>query len=198
MPSLFWLLANYIFYANEGRRLFPVVMAGGLLGSIVGGAITSFLVRIVETKGLLLSAIVLLVGVAVVVRWNTVEQRERIAERRMDLVRQERSGARPDDKPWRLVARSRYLSIIAALIVLTTLTSTLVDYQFNTAVEQSFETTDAMTGFFGAFFAGINVVAFVLQLLVVLLVLGERDKASSSSRSSCPGSPSSFSRSVNT
>ena len=26
MPSLFWLLANYVFYANEGRRLFPVVM----------------------------------------------------------------------------------------------------------------------------------------------------------------------------
>ena len=57
MPSLFWLLANYVFYANEGRRLFPVVMAGGLLGSILGGAITSFLVRFVETKGLLLSAI---------------------------------------------------------------------------------------------------------------------------------------------
>ena len=167
MPSLFWLLANYVFYANEGRRLFPVVMAGGLLGSIVGGAITSILVRFVETKGLLLSSIVLLLGVAFLVRWNTREQRERIAERRMDLARQEKSGARPDDKPWRLVARSRYLSMIAALIVLTTMTSTLVDYQFNTAVEQSFETTDAMTGFFGTFFAAINIVAFVLQLLVV-------------------------------
>jgi len=167
MPSLFWLLANYIFYANEGRRLFPVVMAGGLLGSILGGAITSFLVRFVETKGLLLSAIVLLIGVGLLVRWNTVEQRERMAERRMDLAREEKSGARPDDKPWRLVARSRYLSMIAALIVLTTMTSTLVDYQFNTAVEQSFETTDAMTGFFGTFFAAINIVAFVLQLLVV-------------------------------
>ncbi len=90
-----------------------------------------------------------------------------MAERRMDLARQEKSGAKPDDKPWRLVARSRYLSMIAALIVLTTMTSTLVDYQFNTAVEQSFQTTDAMTSFFGTFFAAINIVAFVLQLLVV-------------------------------
>ncbi len=88
MPSLFWLLANYVFYANEGRRLFPVVMAGGPLGSILGGTITSFLVRFVETKGLLLSAIILLIGVGVLVRHNTVEQRERMAERRTDLARQ--------------------------------------------------------------------------------------------------------------
>lgn len=167
MPSLFWLLANYIFYANEGRRLFPVVMAGGLLGSILGGAITSVLVRFVGTPGLLLSAVVLLMGIAFLVPWNTARERERMAERRVDLARQEKRRAKQDDKPWLLVARSRYLSMIAALIVLTTMTSTLVDYQFNTAVEQSFETTDAMTGFFGTFFAAINIVAFVLQLLVV-------------------------------
>lgn len=147
MPSLFWLLANYVFYANEGRRLFPVVMAGGLLGSILGGTITSFLVRFVETKGLLLSAIILLIGVGVLVRHNTVEQRERMAERRMDLARQEKNGERREDEPWRLVARSRSISMIVALIVFTTMTSTLVECQFNTAVEQSCETTDAMTGF---------------------------------------------------
>ena len=136
-------------------------------GSIVGGTITSVLVRFIGTGGLLLSAIVPLLGIAVLIRWNTAQERERMSERRMDVARQEKSRARPDDKPWTLVFRSRYLSLIAGLIVLTTMTSTLVDYQFNAAVEQSFETTDAMTGFFGTFFAGINIVAFVLQLLVV-------------------------------
>ena len=65
MPSLFWLLANYVFYANEGRRLFPVVMAGGLLGSILGGALTSVLVSFVGTAGLLLAAAGLLDGKAI-------------------------------------------------------------------------------------------------------------------------------------
>ncbi|HXV60960.1 MAG TPA: Npt1/Npt2 family nucleotide transporter [Vicinamibacteria bacterium] len=173
MPSLFWLLANYVFYSNEGRRLFPVVMAGGLLGSIAGGALTSLLVPVVGTSGLLLSAAGLLILVAFLVRWNVAREAERITERRFDLARSERSHAVSDESsPLALVARSRYLRLLAALIVLATLVSTLVDYQFNVAAEDSFPTRDALTRFFGTFFAGINVVAFALQLLVAGRLLG--------------------------
>ena len=168
MPSLFWLLANYVFYANEGRRLFPVVMAGGLLGSIVGGATTSVLVGFIGTPGLLLTAAGLLLGIAALIRTNVAHERERMSERRSEITRQEKSRAiGSDENPWTLIARSRYLSMLAILIVLTTTTSTLVDYQFNTVVEQSFDSIDALTGFFGTFFAAISVVAFVLQLVVV-------------------------------
>jgi AAA family ATP:ADP antiporter len=173
MPSLFWLLANYVFYSNEGRRLFPVVMAGGLLGSIVGGALTSLLVLVVGTPGLLLTAAAILVAVASLIGVTATHERERMSERRSEIGREEKSRFRhSDDKPWTLVARSRYLSMLAVLITLTTTTSTLVDYQFNTIVEQSFATMDALTGFFGIFFAGINVIAFVLQLVVVGRLLG--------------------------
>jgi AAA family ATP:ADP antiporter len=51
------------------------------------------------------------------------------------------------------------------------LTSTLVDYQFNVIAEQSFQGKDALTGFFGTFFASINTVAFLLQFLLVGRVL---------------------------
>ena len=173
MPSLFWLLANYVFYANEGRRLFPVVMAGGLFGSIVGGAATSVLVGFIGTPGLLLTAAGLLVGIAALIRTNAAHERERMSERRAEIAREEKSRAvRSDENPWTLVARSRYLSMLAILIVLTTTTSTLVDYQFNTVVDQSFDSMDALTGFFGTFFAAINVVAFVLQLVFVGRLLG--------------------------
>jgi AAA family ATP:ADP antiporter len=84
MPSLFWLLANYVFYANEGRRLFPVVMAGGIFGSIAGGATTSVLVRFIGTPGLLLAAATLLLVIAALVRSNTSHERERMSERRAE------------------------------------------------------------------------------------------------------------------
>ena len=168
MPSLFWLLANYVFYANEGRRLFPVVVAGGIFGSIVGGATTSVLVGYIGTPGLLLTAAALLLAIAALIRTNATHERERMSERRAEIARQEKSRAvRSDESPWTLIARSRYLSMLAILIALTTTTSTLVDFQFNTVVEQSFDSMDALTGFFGTFFAAINVVAFVLQLVVV-------------------------------
>ncbi|HEY7820879.1 MAG TPA: hypothetical protein VIG29_21820, partial [Vicinamibacteria bacterium] len=53
LPSVFWLLANYVFYAHEGRRLFPVIMAGGLSGSILGGGATSLLVPLAGTLNLM-------------------------------------------------------------------------------------------------------------------------------------------------
>ncbi len=165
LPSVFWLLANYIFYAHEGRRLFPVVMAGGLSGSILGGGATSLLVPVVGTTGMMLAASVILLVIALLARATLSRERERMSERSADLRRQERSRSSPaDESPFRLLARSRYLTMLAALVVLTSLVSTLVDYQFNSVVEKSFATEDALTRFFGAFFAGINVLAFVLQL----------------------------------
>lgn len=165
LPSVFWLLANYIFYAHEGRRLFPVVMAGGLSGSILGGGATSLLVPVVGTTGMMLAAGALLLLIALLARVTASRERERMSERRADLRRQERSRTSPsDESPYRLLARSRYLTMLAALVILTSLVSTLVDYQFNSVVEKSFATEDALTRFFGAFFAAINVLAFVLQL----------------------------------
>lgn len=167
LPSLFWLLANYIFYSNEGRRLFPVVMAGGLLGSILGGAMTSLLVPIVGTAGLLLAAALLLVAIALLASWNAARERERIDDRREELSRRSRSRGMTDDaSPYRMLTRSRYLALLAALISIGSLVSTLVDFQFNTVVEQSFLGRDALTEFFGTFFAAINVLAFLLQLFV--------------------------------
>jgi ATP/ADP translocase len=167
LPSLFWLLANYVFYANEGRRLFPVVMAGGLLGSILGGAATAVLVPLVGTPGLLLVAAALLLSVALLVRHTAEREKERMTERRSDLARRERSRAFSDeDKPFHLLMRSPLLAKIAGLVALGSLTSTLIDYQFNSVVEKSFETRDELTRFFGSFFAFINVAAFVLQILL--------------------------------
>ena len=172
LPSLFWLLANYVFYAHEGRRLFPVVMAGGLSGSIVGGGATSLLVPVVGTTGMMLAAGALLLSIALLARVTASRERERMSERRADLRRQERSRTSPlDESPYRLLARSRYLTMLAALVLLTSLVSTLVDYQFNSVVEKSITTEDALTRFFGAFFAAINVLAFVLQLALAGRVL---------------------------
>jgi AAA family ATP:ADP antiporter len=172
MPSLFWLLANYVFYANEGRRLFPLVMAGGLLGSIVGGALTSISVGTVGTPGLLLGAAGLLVGAAVLVRRIAGRERDRINERGADLVRQERRRPEPArESPLRGIARSRHLSMIAGLVLVTGITSILVDYQFNSVVEHAFETRDELTAFFGGFFALINVAAFFVQLFLAGRIL---------------------------
>jgi AAA family ATP:ADP antiporter len=119
----------------------------------------------VGTSGMMLVAAALFVTIAVLAKVTTDRERERMSERRLDLRRQERSrSSAADATPYRLIARSPYLTMLAALVLLTSLTSTLVDYQFSTVVEKSFPTADALARFFGAFFAAVNLLAFVMQL----------------------------------
>jgi AAA family ATP:ADP antiporter len=173
MPSLFWLIANYIFYSNEARRLFSLVAAGGILGSIAGGGLTSALVSRIGTSGLLLAASVVLVAIGFLGSWVNVQERDRIKERRYDLKRQEmRRLARDSESGLALVARSRYLKFLTLLTVVSIVTSTLVDYQFNSIAEQSFDSMDRLTRFFGAFFATISILAFLIQLFTAGRILG--------------------------
>lgn len=172
MPSLFWLLANYVFYSNEARRLFGTVTAGGLLGSIVGGGVTSTLADVAGTTGLLPIGAIVLVVIALLVGRIRRMERERLTERATELEgRERRKLAQADRSPLALITGSRYLSLLSILLAVTTVTSTLVDYQFSAIAEESFRARDALTGFFGSFFASVNVIAFVLQLAVAGRIL---------------------------
>jgi len=164
-PTLFWLLANHLFYSNEARRLFAILTAGGLLGSIGGAGLTSVLVRFAGTHGLLLSAAAVFLLVAGVGAWLSRAERSRLAER--DVHRERRGKRRvvgPDRRPTSVLFGSRYLGLLTALIVVTSLASTLVDYQFSVVAERAFERKDDLTRFFGTFFTAINGLALVLQL----------------------------------
>ncbi len=172
MPTLFGLLANYIFYPNEGRRLFSTVTAGGLLGSIAGGGLTSVLVRVIGTPALLLCAAGVLLLIAALAARIHVMEKDRVAERLSDLHRREtRLLAEQGQGVFKLILGSRYLLYITVLTAVISVTSTLVDYQFNVVAERSFQGMDTLTRFFGTFFAVINVVAFFSQLLLAGRVL---------------------------
>lgn len=45
---------------------------------------------------------------------------------------------------------SRYLQTIAALIFLSVIVSTLIDYQFKAAAQGAYPSTEALAGFFGS------------------------------------------------
>ena len=166
MPSLYWLLANYVFYPNEGRRLFPIMTAGGLFGSIVGAGVTWLLVPIAGTRFLMIAAALSLTAVAWLAARVLRQERSRIREQGENIRRQHesRSTKSGPESVLQLITKSRHLKLLAGLILVTSVTSTLVDYQFNLVVEQSFDDLDGLTRFFGTFFGFINVVAFVLEL----------------------------------
>ena len=59
---------------------------------------------------------------------------------------------------------SRYLQTIAALIFVSVMVSTLIDYQFKAAAKEAYPSTDALAGFFGSYYAWLSVVTMLAQL----------------------------------
>jgi len=75
---------------------------------------------------------------------------------------------------FRVMANSRYLMIMLALVVVVQVVITLVDYQFNTMLQQSYPDTDTRTGVIGQVYGAIDNGAIVLQLATgpILKALG--------------------------
>ena len=61
--------------------------------------------------------------------------------------------------------------LIVAILVITVVVHTIVDWQFNKAAEMAFTDLDARTAFFGHFFTVMNLVTLAIQLFATSFVL---------------------------
>ncbi len=183
----FWSFANDVYTTEEGKRLFVIIAFGASLGAVVGSKMAGILLGLVGMAQLLLLACALL-GLSIVLT-NIVDTRER---RRGHAVRKD-SEPRADDKidgeamgntsGFKLVMRSRYLTMIAFLMLLANWVNTTGEYILgklvsNAAAEAVASGTagvvDAGTWigqFYSDFFFYVNVLGVVLQLFAVSRIL---------------------------
>jgi AAA family ATP:ADP antiporter len=127
----FWSLANDVYTPGEGKRLFPIVAFGSALGAIVGATVAE---RLVDPKHaepgavnrMLLLAAALLAICAVLMR--VISLRRKVA--RVTPEDQDDSAEKPLDKKgaFRLVFSSRYLTLIAFMILVYNFVNTNGEY----------------------------------------------------------------------
>jgi AAA family ATP:ADP antiporter len=172
--SQFWAFANDLYTEGQGRRLFPLIGVGASLGAWVGAATVEPLI-----EGLAFTPFTLmLAGAAVLMAALSITV---VVNRR--VVRRTEENARIDQKTlgkeggFELVFRDRYLFWIAILIVLLNLVNTTGEYLLGRVVtanaaalfpaaEQLDESRAYVGVFYGSFYATVNLVGFLLQLLV--------------------------------
>lgn len=161
--SQFWSYANHVFDPRQAKRLFGLIGAGGLLGSVAGGQLAVLATGLVGTRfALLLAAAWLLVVagfVGLVERLRPAAPAHVGRAGRLTKLAQARGG-------FATILQSRHLQLIAAIMLLMATVAQVVDLQFNWAVAEVVPTKDARTQFFGNFYAVMGVAAFVFQLLV--------------------------------
>jgi ATP/ADP translocase/HEAT repeat protein len=173
LVAQFWTLSNEMFTPQDGKRLFGIITAGGTLGGMTGGIVANWAVSFLfGTNELLWFVVALFAGAYGVAYLATREQQVRVvAHPRQDVP----TAAQDLRGVLSTVLGSRYLQTIAAIIFVSVIVSTLIDYQFKAAAKQAYQSAETLAGFFGSYYAWLSVVTLLAQLWLtgkVLMGLG--------------------------
>jgi len=173
MASQGWLLAHYIFNPREAKRVFALIGAGGILGSILGGYLTQFGARWFGTEGLLLCCMVFVGSTLLILRRITKEEFDGEAEE--NLTRGKPAKVEPEPgTTWHVVGMirsSRHLTMLTVILGITVIVESFIDFELKVLSDQAFETTDDLTAFFGVLFAYWGILSLFFQLFFTSRIL---------------------------
>jgi len=161
----FWSLTNSIYTTGEGKSWYGFVGTGGLVGGVAGGGFSAFLIKFthLQTPDLLLTAagtIFLIFAITWIMGRVGIfcEVEHRV------------STAPAPKGSWRILGHSRYLMLIAGILLLAQLVSPLIEYQFLNTVENSHPEREARTAFLSLFFSILGLISIGINLGITPLI----------------------------
>ncbi len=168
--SQYWLLAGAVFDPAQAKRVFALLSFGAIIGAIVGGELTGYLVEEVgmQTRNLLWVAAGVLAFTVVLV--NLI----RIRAAGGPSPHPQAEDPNTDEPVLGILRGSRHLQLITAVIAIAVLTTALVDFQFKTVSSAAFPIKGDLTSFMGRFYGRISIVALALQFFVAPRIIRMR------------------------
>jgi len=161
----FWSLTNSIYTTQEGKSWYGFVGTGGLVGGVLGGWVSALLIKYtpLQTPDLLLTAAASIL-IILVLTW-IMGKAGIFCE--VDHVG---GSVAPGRGGWRILRHSRYLFLIAAILLLAQLASPIVEYQFLNSVEASYLEREARTAFLSVFFAIMGAISIAVNMGITPIV----------------------------
>ncbi len=164
-----WLVAANVFNSQEAKRLYGMLGLGAVVGAAFGGTFTTFAVRIVGTRNLMLASACMVVLAYVAFRMAVSMGRVSLETARATEGEEAEFSFRDITSS---ILRHRHLQVIMAIITLTYIVDVLVEFQFSAMAKQAYR-GDQLTAFLGTFYGiYLNLVTFVLQFFLTALVVG--------------------------
>jgi ATP/ADP translocase/HEAT repeat protein len=168
LNTQFWITVNDILNPREFKRLSGFFISGGILGGLVGSLLAGTLAKQNVAYDLLFVSAAFLGLCTIVVFFIFRWKKKEIQVEPGSSKKEERAGimsSRPGFRDsFRAVKDHDYLRFIATIVVLTMIVSTLIDFQFQTIVQNS--ERGNLTSFFGYFNAGLMIFAFLLSFMM--------------------------------
>lgn len=173
MVATFWAFANDLHTGSEAERLYGIVGLGGVVGGFVGASVVAGLVGQLGRAMLVYGCLVPTAAIAGLAVW--IHYRERSPEAGTTPQRDDEPVSEPDESVFlegaRLVAQSKYLLGIAAVLALYEMVSNIVDFQLSAIVEQQVAPGTDRDSFFGILGQATSIVSIGVQLFLTSFVM---------------------------
>lgn len=172
LVSQFWWFVSHRLDPRQAKRLYGLIGAGGLLGGVVGGQIARLASEFGTYDALWGAAAILLLQAAVVAWTCRPKGSLALAGKPRRLLQSLTPEDLADTKGGFAVVRSsRYLQLIALVMMLSAMVAQVIDLQFSWVIEQSTVGLAQRTAAFGNLFSVMGLSAFVFQLLFTSRIL---------------------------
>jgi ATP/ADP translocase len=161
LGTFMWNLAGEVSDARQAKRLFPLFASAGILGSVLGNAVTGVTARLLGTDNLLV-LYALLLGIAYyLTRMIAADyfHRSRVSSEKSNLWKDLRAG-------FDYVRFSPLMRLIAYSSVLFSVLFFSVAFPFSKIVTASFSDEAGVAGFFGAFNSVTTASTFLVSLFL--------------------------------
>lgn len=165
LTFLFWNLANQIFSTRQSKRMFPLMVPGGIIGGICGSFATPWVARLGTLDNILWAYLVgiliaaLLVGqlARAVTAAEDVEPEKRQARPRSSLLEDVRQA-------WPVMRRSGLVRGLVLLTLVPNMVVPLLNYQVSFAIDMTYADESAMLGFFSLYRGAQFILALIVSL----------------------------------
>jgi AAA family ATP:ADP antiporter len=170
VTAQFWAFANDLYDEESGKRIFPIIGIGSSLGAWAGARVAGDLFRVMDAYELMLVAAAGLLLSILIVRRIDANRKSRSAVSEQPLSRKGGFG---------LVLSSRYLLLIAMMVLILNLVNSLGEYVLGQMVVSdakaavaagtitSEQMRSAIGAFYGDFFGWVNLLGLLLQVFIV-------------------------------
>ncbi|QOY86363.1 Npt1/Npt2 family nucleotide transporter [Paludibaculum fermentans] len=158
-----WLVASQVFDAREAKRVYGILAGGAVLGAAIGGSLTAQFAAAVGTRNLLMVSAAFVVLAYVFYRLLLLQPGVNL-ERARGASREEIEFSVRDIG--QAVLQRRHLQVIVAILTVTYVVDTLVEFQFNSMAVRG-RSGDQLTAFLGGFYGlYLNLATFFLQIFL--------------------------------
>jgi AAA family ATP:ADP antiporter len=164
----FWSLANDVYSESEGKRIFPLIAIGATAGSPIGAKLASWLFKAQKMPPHLIMQVSAVLLILSLILYAIIQKKE-AGHGQQKVIEKEPLGK---SGGFQLLFRSRYLLLIAALLLLLNLVNTTGEFILSSKVVEAADKFGGdkgafIGGFYGDYFFVVNIAAFLIQTFLV-------------------------------